>query len=146
MKLALFDLDETLLSFNSMHSFINFFFINFYGKSLGLQKIEEFLSNTNKQHRKYSREHLNTCYYKNYEGIDKKILDELSTKWFDKNIKTNAKAFNLCILQRLEAHQKAGFKTVLVSGGFFATVDRIANHLNIDDCLYVIPRIVHLIN
>lgn len=143
IKLALFDLDETLLTFNSMHSFINFFFINYYGERLGLKKIKGFSSNKKMKQSKLSRELLNKLYYKNYEGIDKKTLEELSKQWFEINIKTNIQAFNPPILQRLKEHQQADFKIVLVSGGFFATVDNITNHLNIDVCLVVIPTIVN---
>lgn len=142
LKLALFDIDETLLSFNSMRSFISFFFTHYYGDSLGLKKLEDYQLKINGMINSYSREVMNKFYYTNYAGIDKSVLDEISKKWFEINVENNEEAFNRSILNLLEKHKRSRFKIVLVSGGFFATVNHLVKHLSVDDYLYVTPTVV----
>lgn len=137
LKLALFDVDETLLTFNSMHHFLMFFCTEYYGNKDGLNRFENLIAANKMASRTCTRETLNRLYYLNYTGINQLRLEDIGNSWFERNVLKNPHAFNHTVLERLEQHKKENYKTILVSGGFFASLFPLSKYLNDIDLLCV---------
>ncbi len=140
IKLALFDVDETLLSFNSMDDFIAFFYMEYYGAEAGrdhLMKYETFISMVARQCR---REVWNRFYYLYFSGIDRETLAEIGEKWFEARVLNQPDAFNQKVLNQLYQHKADGYQVILVSGGFFAPLNPLLKFLKIESLLCVSPK------
>lgn len=140
-KIAFFDVDETLLSTNSMLDFINFFFVEYYGQKSG--KIKQDKYRISQLWNKYRREALNRLYYTNFKDITKSTLIDLGKKWFEQALSKNQPLFNLSVLNRLNKYKQDGYRIVLVSSSFFAPLNPIAEYLNINDLLCTEPNVQH---
>lgn len=141
IKLAIFDVDETLLSMNSMLSFINLFFIDFYGEENGFINAEAYRLNMRYLIKKYAREDLNSFYYAHFKGIRKTYLKNLGKQWFEETLHRNKSAFNQRILKQLKKLKESNYRIVLVSGGFFAPLEPLAAYIGTHDLLCVTPEI-----
>lgn len=139
MKLALFDVDETLLTFNSMSHFLGYFFIEYYGYTVGNKLLVDYEIFIKNYRDRVSRENLNKIYYKNFKGVSRSILSDIGRKWFDRNVRDNEEGFNKSVLNKLENHKKNDCLIVLVSGGFFASLEPLSNYLNVDLLLCITP-------
>lgn len=139
IKIALFDVDETLLLTNSMLDFIDFFFMEYYGQQSGKIKQDKYkisqLGSDNK------REHLNRLYYTNFKDIKRSVLEDLGKKWFEQTLSKNKPLFNQVVLNSLTKYKQEDYRIVFVSGGFFAPLNPIAEYLAIDVLLCVKPVI-----
>jgi len=129
-RYAFFDVDGTLLAFNSMIHFIEFFYKNYYGKEIGNSKIHDYAWRRKNTYRNFDRDKLNRLYYENYCGIEMSFLRERGKQWFQEIVLQDKNAFNSAAINRLKQHQAEGDQIVLVSGSFFACLEPIAKHLD----------------
>lgn len=140
IKLALFDVDETLLVNNSMLGFINFFFNDFYGDVNGLIKAEEYRLNMSHLREKHEREDLNRFYYAYFKGIEKTYLKNLGKQWFEATVYKKKSLFNWSVLKQLKKFKQDNYRIALVSGGFFAPLEPLAEYIETNDLLCVTPE------
>jgi HAD superfamily hydrolase (TIGR01490 family) len=137
IKIALFDVDQTLLLTNSMLDFIDFFFMEYYGQQSGKIKQDKYkisqLGSDNK------RENLNRLYYTHFKDIKRSALEDLGKKWFEQTLSKNKHLFNQVVLNRLTKYKQDDYRVVFVSGGFFAPLNPIVEYLEVDVLLCVKP-------
>lgn len=141
IKVALFDIDETLLSRNSMLDFLLFFFREYHGEQLGKIREIKYLSKINDAWKGCRREDLNRYYYTQFQHVKKSTLDTLGKHWYEQNIVNNTNAFNQAVLNQLHSHRQDNFTIVLVSGGFFAPLNPLVQSLEINHLLCIKPVI-----
>ncbi|MDP3268721.1 MAG: HAD-IB family hydrolase [Legionella sp.] len=142
LKLALFDIDDTILTCDSTLSFLRFFLNEYYGTIAGTKKLDYLLHHITNNPEDYStKELINQYYYMNFKGINATILRSIGKKWFEKSVLENSGAFNEKVLERLKNHQREQYRIVLVSGGFFAPLDPLIAYLSIEHYFYVTPHI-----
>ncbi len=136
--IAYFDVDETVISIKSMFSFMHYFatcspiisrlknYVN-YAKQIRL--IKKMASEG------LPRSEVNIQYYRYYEGIDKKLLTILGTRWHSNCLQKLQGFYNQSILNEIAFHKNKGAKIVLVSGSFFACLEPIAEYVQADAIL-----------
>ena len=140
-RYAFFDVDGTLLKMNSMLSFMEYFFHAYHGNKKGKIKSIHYAWRRKWAYRNYSREALNSAYYKNFSGIEEARLMTIGKQWFiDKVLSINDPFYN-AVLSELRWHQQTGAHVVLVSGGFRGSLGPLAEHLNIKTVLCVEPEV-----
>jgi HAD superfamily hydrolase (TIGR01490 family) len=137
IKLALFDVDETLLNINSMLSFLAYFLKKKYGVGDGQNRYNKYIESVNKLS-ELPREHLNKLYYEKLKGLHYKELLMIGEQWFSENADL---IYNRKIIDLLKKHLSDGYKPVIVSGGFFAILDPLSRALNISNILSINPEI-----
>lgn len=131
-KCAFFDVDETIINFNSLQHFLEYFLINYFGFEEAQRKLKYYKTKVARLG-PISRNTLNQLYYENYGGVELGVVKEIGINWFNEVIKNQI--FNHNVLKRLKHHISLDDKVVFVSGGFFATLDPLANYLGIKDVL-----------
>ncbi len=133
---AFFDVDGTLINFNTMIDFLQYFLIGSFGVQESTRRWRKY-QNEISQFQDAPREILNQMYYENYAGIRTSVIRKIGVAWFNDRIKGKAYAFNQNTLKELTLHQKNHHSVVFVSGGFFATLEPLAKWLNIKHILCV---------
>lgn len=134
---AFFDVDGTLINFNTMKNFLNYFFNVYFEPGEAYRKKAEYEDSLQSAF-SLPREQLNLLYYKNFTGIKESILRSISFDWFNK-ITSIQDVFHQNILRELRSHQENNHTVVFVSGGFFATLSPIAQYLDVEHVLCVAP-------
>jgi HAD superfamily hydrolase (TIGR01490 family) len=142
------DVDETLIRFKSMLSFMSVFLFEchydesykYSEKRIELNTIVELLQDPN-----ISREALNRRFYDIFQGISQNTLQKAAFDWIHSHIKNNT-FFIDSTLEAFKEHQKNGAKIVLVSGSFrellepiqlFVKADHlICSELELKDAVY----------
>ena len=135
---AFFDVDGTIINMNSMLSFLEYLFERHYGDKSS-EMMCEYQSKISDD---ISREKLNELYYQNFTGIQKSTLVSYGLDWFHQII-GNEELFHKKCLTRLKWHQQMNHQIILVSGGFFATLNPLAEYLNLRNILCVQPSIIN---
>jgi HAD superfamily hydrolase (TIGR01490 family) len=135
---AFFDVDGTLINFNSIVNFLAYFFYTYFGEEEAKIKLSKYEEEIAKIGPNGSREKMNELYYKNFSGIKKSLLESISFDWFSKVI-GDKNIFNTHALAALKHHQEVEHEVVFVSGGFFATLNPLAQYLNVKHILCVEP-------
>lgn len=133
---AFFDVDDTLINFNSMLDFLQYFFMEYFGMKEATKRLNKYKNESNILC-DAPREVLNQLYYSNYKGVEKAVVRKAGITWFNETIKDNETAFNQNVLEKLKLHQQNNHVPVLVSGGFFAILEPLAKWVNIDNILCV---------
>lgn len=132
---AFFDVDGTLISIKTMHSFLKFFYMTQYGKR-GYVNYKLYLySNSILAKFGISREFLNRNYYKNYQGHSEKEIQQLGMEWFLTERRRLNNFYQQSVLCALRNHQAAGAGIVFVSGSFDACLIPIAEELGVKHIL-----------
>ncbi|MBX9702526.1 MAG: HAD-IB family hydrolase [Silvanigrellaceae bacterium] len=133
MYYAFFDVDETLITFKSMSSFLKYFYKIKYG-SIGIILYYKFTILMRLFHYiGVKREKLNKNYYKKYKGYFEEEIKCIGSRWFSEY--KNKNFYNEPILKELYRHLDSGAKIVLVSGSFSPCLIPIANDLGIEHVL-----------
>lgn len=128
--LAIFDLDETLVNCKSLFEVFKYYCSKcksdeFRNKHDSLfSSLREMVSNG------FSRDEINKYFYRNFAGISRKEMSDLSQEWFDLN-KNSPDFFCSSVLRELEKHRKNNAEIIIVSGSFVECVQSIANFLDI---------------
>ena len=134
---AFFDVDGTLINFNSMLSFLNYTFTAYYGNNEGIRRLKVY-DRLVRSVDINNRQELNKLYYRNFQGIEKPFIKMISDEWFKETFYDKG-VFNKKCLAKLKQHQNDKHCVVFVSGGFFGTLDPLARYLNVEHILCVHP-------
>lgn len=130
-----FDVDETLINFKSMFSFLDYWHqlpfsltacSNFRKKKfiLTFWLLKKF---------RMPRTVLNRFFYQHFSGVLEKTLMKAGEDWWYRV--RGQRPYHVKVLAALQSHQKKGDEVVLVSGSLAACLTPIANDLNIKNVL-----------
>ncbi|MEC5320453.1 HAD-IB family hydrolase [Brenneria populi subsp. brevivirga] len=131
MATAFYDVDETILKFNSMMSFFDFFTKEF---DLNYLREEFYLLFSKMKKSKKSREELNEAYYSFFKGFKLEELEQAGNSWFNASI-YDKDVFFKNVVDTILNHQRKNEKIVFVSGSMHPLLDPIADLLNVDAVL-----------
>jgi len=129
---AFFDVDDTLITQNSMLSFQAYWYQTHHdpeGEAAFRQAVA--------QHRQPDacRVTLNKMYYQHFAGLSQADVLDTGIGWFKAMRGKYADFYNQAVLTELLEHQAEGREIVLVSGSFAAVLNPIAHDLGIDRLL-----------
>ncbi|MBN0044354.1 HAD-IB family hydrolase [Streptomyces actuosus] len=134
VRIAFFDVDETLIDLKSMFSFLEFHLAD-AGR---YRAAEDAL--TGAARAGVPREETNRAYYRNYAGRDVAALAADGHRWFARELRREG-FFHADVVAELRRLRGAGHRIALVSGSFRACLDPIAEHLAVDDVLCSEPGV-----
>ena len=135
MKIAFFDVDETIINYKSMFKFLEFFLSNTKSEI----KYDNVIEEINKMVKNgSSRVDINTYYYTLFKGIYQSTLKEVSSLFFQKIRNT---LFKFSVVNRLKQHQMNGDRVVFVSGAMPDILNPIADYLNVNVFLCSKPEV-----
>ncbi len=125
---AFFDVDSTLISINSMISFLNYYYMN--GVSVPFQNRAEAFSRTLARFNRdialgKDRYHMYREYYLLYKGTPAAEISALAYRWWDTQ-KRSEDTFIGETYRILEKHKLDGLGIALVSGSLLAVVKPLA--------------------
>ena len=128
------DVDETLIKFKSMLSFMSeFLFDSAYAdqedisnKQIEFNTIVELVKDP-----KNSREDLNRRFYGIFKGISQKTLESAAFSWIHSKI-DSGDLFIKSTLKAYQEHQNNGAKLVLISGSFAEILTPIKSYVKAD--------------
>jgi HAD superfamily hydrolase (TIGR01490 family) len=129
---AFFDVDDTLITLNSMLSFQEYWY-QVHDDPVGKATFREGLA----KHRQPDacRVTLNRLYYQHFAGLYESEVLETGRRWFSHVRASYPNLYNESVLAELRSHQAAGREIVLVSGSFAAVLNPIARDLGINHIL-----------
>jgi|TARA_R110002167_G_scaffold184717_1_gene385224 HAD superfamily hydrolase (TIGR01490 family) len=132
-KIAVFDVDETIIKTKSIFSFYKFFLEHEKDDAKHLL-FDNFKNKLDKMLLKgASRDEVNSVFYNEYSGVPVKHLDSLGCKWFAYNAYCN-KFWNIDILREFYVLNKTHI-TVLLSGSTKACLKPLKDHIGADHLL-----------
>ncbi|MGX4691119.1 HAD-IB family hydrolase [Streptomyces sp. JNUCC 63] len=135
VRIAFFDVDETLIGVKSMFSFLEFHLADpdRYRAAAGTL--------TRAARSGVPREETNRAYYRNFAGMERAAVVESGRRWFSGE-RRRAGFFHREAVGELRRLQAEGYRIALVSGSFRACLDPIAEHLGADHVLCSEPEVV----
>ncbi len=125
------DVDETLIKFKSMFSFLEFLALEnkLIKRRYNLFKIKlKFARPFN-----IKREKINRMYYKLFHNLEESCIFEYGQKWFRQL--DLYKIFNHNVLQEINMHRKLNAEVVLISGSLLPCLQPIAIYLGLTTIL-----------
>lgn len=128
VRIAFFDVDETLIDIKSMFSFLEFHLADpdRYHAAAG--------ELTRAARAGVPRAETNRAYYRNYAGADQEDIADSGRCWFAREQRRDG-FFHQDVVGELRGLQAEGYRVALVSGSFSACLDPIAEHLGADHVL-----------
>jgi HAD superfamily hydrolase (TIGR01490 family) len=135
VRIAFFDVDETLIDLKSMFSFLEFHLAD----PARYRAAEDAL--TGAARAGVPREETNRAYFRNYAGADAASVAADGRRWFAREL-SRAGFFHPRLVRELRRLQAGGYRTALVSGSFRACLEPIAEHLGVDHVLCSEPEVV----
>ncbi|MFH9944541.1 HAD family hydrolase [Streptomyces murinus] len=134
VRIAFFDVDETLIDSKSMFSFLEFHLADpdRYRAAEG--------ELTSAARAGAAREVTNRAYYRNYAGMEEAEVAESGRRWFDRERRREG-FLRREVVRELRRLQTAGFQVALVSGSFRACLDPIAEQLGAEHLLCSVPEV-----
>ena len=137
--IAVFDVDETLISFKSMFSYLKFAYNHRYGAD-GAAKYAAAMDAINIARQTRSREDVNRDFYRLFAGWGIDELQAIASDWF--HALDRQTLFIPEALSRYESHVEAGDTTVLLTGSASFIVAPIAQLLFADAVLSINLKIL----
>lgn len=135
IEVAFFDVDETIIKFKTMFSFLEFF-LDFKYKDNG-KRFNKYFSNVKVQwENNIPREQINREYYKNFEGITNNEVKSAVNNWYCK-MKEKGNLFHLHIYELIKKLKHQNVKIVLVSGSLNEVISPIALDIQADSILAI---------
>ncbi|WP_455358808.1 HAD family hydrolase [Streptomyces sp. SYSU K21746] len=134
VRIAFFDVDETLIDIKSMFSFLEFHLADpdRYRAAEG--------ELTRAARAGVPREETNRAYYRNYAGAELEDVAESGRRWFARERQRDG-FLHRDVVRELCRLQAEGYQVALVSGSFRACLDPIAKHLGADHVLCSEPEV-----
>lgn len=135
MRVAFFDLDETLIAMKSMFAFLEFYLARVdgdassYAKAMGVVEARVAQGAT--------REDINSYYYSLYCGHRQTTVRRHAQAFFT-SIQVR---YNAAVVERLRVHQGRGDRTIVVSGAMQDIIFPVTGPLVIDHHLCTTPEI-----
>ncbi|MFG2947437.1 HAD family hydrolase [Streptomyces adustus] len=135
VRIAFFDVDETLVDIKSIFSFLEFHL----GDPDRYRAAEGELKSAARAGA--PREETNRMYYRNYTGMAQAAVAESGRRWFARELRRDGFLHRGAVreLWRLRAE---GYRIALVSGSFRACLDPIAEQLGAEHVLCSDPEVV----
>lgn len=138
MKVAFFDVDETLIHCKSMFVFLSFY-LQQTNKMLQGYSYEGIMNEIQvKVSHGASRLQINSFYYKLFEGESQDEVKKIARQLF---LKTQNDLFKHKIVDRLKNHIANNDQVVLVSGAMQDIIEPIADHLGVNQFLCSTPEV-----
>ncbi|WP_278808287.1 HAD family hydrolase [Obesumbacterium proteus] len=136
VECAFFDVDETIVNFKTMFSFLEFYMGILYG-NVGNDHFNIYMNQVKQDWTLGKpREEINKEYYLNFKDKSYRYLNEVVDLWLDFKKKQLGNDFfihkTISILKKL---QKNNTKIVLVSGSLTELIKPIANELGVEHIL-----------
>lgn len=135
VRIAFFDVDETLIDSKSMFSFLEFHLADPDQYRAAAGKL------TRAARAGVPREETNRAYYRNYAGMEQAAVAESGRRWFARERQRDG-FLHQEVVRELRRLQAEGCQVALVSGSFRACLDPIAEHLGADHMLCGEPEVV----
>ncbi|MET7717868.1 HAD-IB family hydrolase [Streptomyces sp. NPDC005407] len=134
VRIAFFDVDETLIDIKSMFSFLEFHLADpdRYRAAAG--------ELTRAARAGVPREETNRAYYRNYAGVEQEAVAESGRRWFARERQRDG-FLHQDVVRELRRLQAEGYQVALVSGSFRACLEPIAEHLGADHVLCSEPDV-----
>jgi phosphatidylglycerophosphatase C len=123
--LAIFDFCDTLFDGQSVSSFIAFLESRLPFRKRIISKIRKKLNKIPSTDSKRHKEYL----LKSYRGMEQEKVEKLSREFFEKII---LKKLHRQVLEKLQAHKKAGDIVVIASGGFENYLKLFQEHFEVN--------------
>lgn len=124
--LALFDLDETLISIKSLVSFLRFY----CEKSHNMSQYNRFMRLFKKLRTQDTcREIINAIYFETFKHLHVEQVNELTQLWFQNALKNSLDFFNEKVLTTFYEHKKRNACCIIITGAFQQLVVPIAHHV-----------------
>lgn len=133
--IAVFDVDETLVPFKSMFSFLEFAMKDMMGLEVGKQNYDLFCAEIGQYRRSLPRETVNRLFYKVFKGWDFTDLETLVEQWWDQIPPSNRWIPEVVAI--LKTHQEAGHHILLLSGSAEFILKPISRSLAADSSLAI---------
>ncbi|MFE2586849.1 HAD family hydrolase, partial [Streptomyces sp. NPDC059378] len=135
VRIAFFDVDETLIDIKSMFSFLEFHLADPDRYRAAESEL------TSAARAGVPREETNRTYYRNYTGMEQAAVAESGRRWFARERRREDFLHREAVreLRRLRAE---GYRVALVSGSFRACLDPIAEQLGAEHVLCSDPEVV----
>ncbi|WP_256106103.1 HAD-IB family hydrolase [Streptomyces sp. ODS05-4] len=134
VRIAFFDVDETLIGLKSMFSFLEFH----------LADQERYRATADALTRAaragVPRAATNRAYYRAYAGMERAAVAESGRRWFAA-VRGQAGFFHREAVGELRRLQGEGYRVALVSGSFRAPLDPVAEYLGADHVLCSEPEV-----
>ncbi|WP_415883801.1 HAD family hydrolase [Neptuniibacter sp. QD34_54] len=135
LRVAFFDMDETILNFKSMFSFQSYFYD--HAKKTGLfSSKHEFLEHLESRKSSLTREQLNREFYRSFAGRDLIEVKQLAESWFIDTLEKMGDNFwiqpTIDLINQLKSD---GYQIVAVSGSSREILAPISRYLSLNDCL-----------
>ncbi len=137
--IAFFDVDGTLSTASTMHTFLRF-----YLGRVGSAETDYFRwirAIAAMSRRGYPREHINASYVKHFVGVEVGFVAELATQWLASELRTG-NFYHEPVLAELRRHRRRGDRVVLVSGALSACLRVVAEDLAADEVCCAEPEVV----
>jgi HAD superfamily hydrolase (TIGR01490 family) len=132
---AFFDVDNTVVKFKTMRSFLRYFYIQRH-PVLGWLLFKKYeLSSAVYRYFGRNRVFLNQRYYKQYKGIEEKVIRTACEEWFRSLETADACSYMTIVLTEMEWHKNNGAELVFVSGSFDWCLEPLARKLNVEHVL-----------
>ncbi|MEU3840460.1 HAD-IB family hydrolase [Streptomyces sp. NPDC028635] len=135
VRIAFFDVDETLIGLKSMFAFLEFHLAD----PARYRAVADAL--TRAARNGVPREETNRAYYRAYAGMERAAVAESGRRWFA-SAHRRAGFFHREAVSELRRLQGEGYRVALVSGSFRACLDPVADHLDADHVLCSEPEVV----
>jgi HAD superfamily hydrolase (TIGR01490 family) len=131
--LAFFDVDETLISFKSMLSFLDFAQSTDPALALDAAGAAAFREASQRaRERGTSRERLNELYYHQFAGAPVAAVAACGERWYKRVRSTlGQRFFNSRVLAALRAHAAQGVEVALLSGSFAGCLAPLVAELDV---------------
>ncbi|MFD7873289.1 HAD family hydrolase [Streptomyces sp. NPDC059766] len=135
VRIAFFDVDETLVDIKSMFSFLEFHLADPDRYRAAENEL------TSAARAGVPREETNRTYYRNYTGMEQAAVAASGRRWFARELRREGFLHREAVreLRRLRAE---GHRIALVSGSFRACLDPIAEQLGAEHVLCSDPEVV----
>lgn len=134
---AIFDLDETIISCKSLFNAYQFFCFNHPDISFQ-ERYASTIENIKKlQLAGVHRNEINRAFYSSFKGINKLEMEDLALDWFKQSLLNDKSFFNQAVLDELRAHQLREAIIIIVSGSFLECVKPVADYLGVSDLICI---------
>ncbi len=134
-EIALFDLDETIISCKSMLEVMRHYYINEAESVVqGQRRYQDLLDDLAIYDRyvSYDRQALNRYFYQKFQGINVESMQAICVEWFQQK---GISLLNDSVFAAMQHHQENNREIIIVSGSFTQCVQPIAEFLNISQLI-----------
>ncbi|WP_049723220.1 HAD family hydrolase [Gilvimarinus polysaccharolyticus] len=129
---AFFDVDNTLITQNSMLSFQNYWYQMYPDLAAESLYRADLMTHV---HEHACWETLNKLYYRHFSGRSVAALTDAGESWFKQQLQRSDGFYYQAVLRELRRHQENGFEVIMVSGSFSAVLTPIARDLGVEKIL-----------